>query len=213
MATSVAPLVAGWQRQRHWPGAVLAGPSQGGHAGGAVPTPTQVPYSWLTPPVVFRPDPPINSAAVSNAGSGSGQAVDTAHRDEYTTWHHPVELDSAITGDPAALAAFLVDQYAADPPRQRCPSLTLMLNARTSAEIVLILSREIGDRIVIAGAPATWPEGTTSMLIDGISHSIAVDTRYVTWSTTPVIGDDPGEPGPWFRLDESYLDGTHYVPF
>ncbi|HZN70130.1 MAG TPA: hypothetical protein VFC00_00370, partial [Micromonosporaceae bacterium] len=30
MSPAVAPLVAGWQRHRPWPGAVLAGPSQGG---------------------------------------------------------------------------------------------------------------------------------------------------------------------------------------
>lgn len=183
--------------------------------GNVAPDPTEIPYSWLRPPVRFRPDPPVNTAEVGRTGGSTARAVDTNHRDAlgYGEYTFRAELDTAVTHDPAALAGFMVAVHANDPPRQRIPALSLMLNNRTVDECQTILTRAIGDRISITGAPATWPEGTTSLVIEGIRHEIGVDARYVAWVTTPVVGDDPGEPGPWFRLDESFLDGPHELLF
>lgn len=176
-------------------------------------SPTPIPYTWLRPPVRFRPDSPINTTAITRKGGATARAVNAVSRDEFTEHSYTATLDTATSGDPAALAAFLVDVYAVDPPRQRVPDLTLILNSRTTSERQLILEQEIGNRIQVTGTPATWPQGTTSLVILGIRHQIAVDLRTVTWDTTPVVGDDPGDPGPWFRADDSFADGTDDAPF
>jgi len=97
--------------------------------------------------------------------------------------------------------------------RQRMPQLTLNLVPRTDVECWRILAREIGDRISITGAPASWPDGVTELVIEGITHRIGQDVRFVVWNTAPVIGTAAGAVGPWFRLDASRTDGTDVVPF
>jgi hypothetical protein len=180
--------------------------------GGGPPAVTQIPYSWLSQPLRFRPDTPINVAAVTQANGTpavSTNAVSVAAYGEFTS--SPITLSTICDADPANLAAHLTGNYA--DPRQRCPQVTLNLLERTALEMWLILGRFEGDRIQITGAPADWPVGTTSLLIEGIQHTGGVDDRVVVWNTSPVIGSTPGIPGPWFRTDSSRLDGADRLPF
>lgn len=175
--------------------------------GNLPPAPALIPYSWLTPPARFRNDQAISTAAVARQGGGAARATSTTTKAEYGTWAASATLFSpAGSSDPAQLAAHLVAAY--DVPRMRMPSLLLNLANRTTAECKRILQREIGDRITITGAPATWPAGVTELVIEGITHSITVATRIVAWNTSPVIGAAAGTVGPWVRADQSAITGA-----
>jgi hypothetical protein len=337
--------------------------------GGYPPTPTQIPYSWLTPPARFRSDQPRNVAQVTRTGGGTARAVSAASVDAVGERPFSATLDTQVVADPASLADWIVANYTS--PRQRMPQLRLNLLSRTPTECWRILEREIGDRISITGAPgevavlnanpyfetdasdwfsiqnaglawdaavahegaaallvtpdgvtsdpgartsgypvrpgltytysawvrvsaggsaarsvginwrtaddtnlsadvqtqtpsptiwtfysgtatappgaafarlvttgpavlaaantwrvdeavltgpdasrSPWPDGVTELVIEGIAHSVAVDTRWVVWNTAPVIGATPGEAGPWFRADESRTDtGSDLLAF
>ncbi len=71
------------------------------------------------------------------------------------------------------------------------------------------------DEVTFTGVDrAGWPDGVTHLVIEGIAHSVAADTRFVVWNTAPVIGAEPGEAGPWFRADESTADtGSDLLAF
>jgi len=58
-----------------------------------------------------------------------------------------------------------------------------------------------------------WPEGTTDLVIEGISDTIGLNVRTRSLRTSPVIGSTPGTVGPWFRFDTSTLGGTDLMPF
>lgn len=180
--------------------------------GGGPPPVTQIPYAWLSPAVRFRPDPPINVADVTQISGTSAHSVNRVSVATYGEYApSPVQLATLCDADPSNLAVYTTGNYAN--PRTRCPQLTLNLLSRTDVECWLILGREIGNRIQITDAPSTWPEGTTSLVIEGIQHAIAVDMRLVTWDTSPIVGASPGVPGPWFRADSSRVDGTDKIPF
>lgn len=175
--------------------------------GNLPPAPTLIPYSWLTPPARFRADQAINRAKVSRSGGETAYASSTTSSDEYGVWAGSTTLTvPAGSSDPANLAAHLVATYAA--PRMRMPGLTLNLATRSTVECKRVLGREIGDRITITGAPATWPAGATELVIEGITHTITVGTRLVAWNTSPVIGAAAGEVGPWVRADQSQITGS-----
>lgn len=181
--------------------------------GGGPPSLTQIPYAWLTPPLRFRPDATVNVATATQVDGVTARSVNKSSRDEYgeSTAPSSPTLATLTSADPLNFTTHVTANYAA--PRMRCPQLTLELLDRTDVECWLILAREVGDRIQITGAPATWPEGTTSLVIEGIQHTIGIDERQVVWNTAPIVGATPGIPGPWFRADSSRADGTDKIPF
>lgn len=182
--------------------------------GGGPPAPTQIPYTWLKSPVRFRPDRIINSAAVSQTAGAPARITNETSVDTYgESAAPPITLSTICDADANNLATHLTAGYA--DPRMRCPQLTinLLMPRLTTADLWTLLGVTIGDRIEITGAPATWPEGSTSLVIEGIQHSIGIEERLVTWNTSSVIGVVPGTPGPWFRADTSRLDGTDKTPF
>jgi hypothetical protein len=189
----------GWQVAADW------------YWGAYPPAPAEIPYDWLASPVTFRLDKPINVAEVTRTGGAAARATSAASVTEYGEYARAFTIESTVDDDPANLAAFTV-AYHAD-PRVRCPQLTVDLLPRTDLERWRILDLSIGDRITVTGVPATWPEGADSLVIEGARHVCADGGRTVTWNTVPVVGEDPGVPGPWFRLDESLLDGTDLLPF
>lgn len=70
------------------------------------------------------------------------------------------------------------------------------------------------DEVKLSGlAPGLWPEGTTTAVIEGRGRSISLDRPIVAWNLAAVVGVTPGVPGPWFRFDTSFLDGSDRVPF
>lgn len=179
--------------------------------GGLPPDPVEIPYTWLRPPLTFRPDSPVNVAEVTRSGGTAAVARDHDSISEYGEWAARVTLDTATAADAANLADWLVAYYT--DPRQRCPALAFALNSRTDDEVQRLLSCRLGTRIRVTDAPATWPAGATELIIEGIQHSIAADFRLLSWSTSPVIGESAGQAGPWFYLDQSFMDGTDVVPY
>lgn len=183
---------------------------------GAPPEAVQIPYSWLSPPIAHRPDRPFTTASVGRTNGSTARAFNAAARAEYGELDFSAELDSATDADPAALADYILQYYATQPgkvPRQRASTMRLRLNARTPSECAVILGVTEGRRITITGTPARWPEGATEQVVEGIHHIITAEPRDVEWVTAPVIGTAPGAPGPWFRVDSSFADGTDAIPF
>lgn len=119
--------------------------------GGYPPTPTQIPYSWLTPPARFRSDQPRNLAAVARAGGATARASSDSSIASVGERPFTATLNTQITADPLAYATWVVGNYTE--PRQRMPQLRLNLMSRTPAECWRILEREIGDRISIIDGP------------------------------------------------------------
>jgi hypothetical protein len=172
---------------------------------------TDIPWTWLSGPLRFRPDPPINAATVSTDGGSTALASDEASIDEYGQWPFTHSTNSADPKDAVNLADWIVEYY--KDPRVRLAQVQLILNKRTLAECRKILRRDVGDRIHITGTPTGWPEGVTQLVIEGIAHRSAVDVRTVTWSLSPLIGESPDVAGPWFRLGVSQLGGTDVLPW
>lgn len=172
---------------------------------------SEIPWTWLSGPLRFRPDPPLNAAAVSTSGGATSYATDQDSIDKrgQRSFTHTTYSDNEK--DAANLAAFIVAYYRN--PRVRLAQSVLILNKRTPGEIRLILDLEVGDRIRITDTPVGWPEGGVELVIEGITHRAAVDMRTVSWSLAPVIGASPDVSGPWFRLGDSMLGGDDALPW
>ncbi len=193
--------------------------------GGGPPTPTTIPWTWLSPPFAMRPDQPINSAQITQVNQAAVTSTAPASQSTYGTFAAATQLDTILAADAANYAAFLTTYYAN--PLLRVPAFTFSLAARTDDERWRILGREIGDRFTLGPGvvqdypghtvtlpvPAGLPAGARSMVIEGIEHTSSVTGRVVVWTTAPLLGADPGTEGPWFRKDYSFLDGTDAVPF
>ena len=172
--------------------------------GGYPPAPTKIPYSWLTPPARWRPDQPRNLAIIGRASGVTADARDRDSIDAVGERPFTATLDTPVVDDPVNYADWIVGNYTE--PRPRMPVLRLNLLSRTPTECWRILSREVGDAIHITNVPAGWPDGVDHLVIEGITHTVAADIRFVDWNTAPLIGAEPGEAGPWFRADESTAD-------
>jgi len=180
--------------------------------GGGPPAVTQIPYSWLTQNLGFRRDKPYNVADVTRTSGFTARSLASlANRQRYREQTFTATLDTAVDADAPALATHVVTYRST--PRDRCPQITIDLLQRDDLDRWTVLGREVGDRIQITGAPATWPEGTTSLVIEGIQHTIGIDARVVVWNTVPVSGAAAGVPGPWFYADDSVTGGTDKAPF
>lgn len=178
------------------------------------PAPTEIPYTWLTDTLRYRPEKPFTTAAVSASGIGTAQRQDPAAVAEYGDNPFTADLLTACSADPGALAQHVIDFYAQAgvSPRSRMSSMTIELTGRPQSELHRLLSIKQGQRITITGAPATWPAGMTQQIVEGINRSYSGGAT-LTFRTSPVIGVDPGVAGPWFRLDVSELGGTDLIPF
>lgn len=152
-------------------------------------TPTSIPYTWITQPLAFRTDPPINTASVTRSAGGVARYTNATSQAEYGTYSATADIHSAQPDDAQALARWLAGAYA--DPRPRCPTLTLDLLPRTVAEQQTILAREIGDWVTITGAPSAWPTAALTMVIEGITDTIGEDVRIVAWNLAAT-------PGTWF---------------
>lgn len=179
----------------------------------APPMVTVIPYGWLSPPAQFRADQPINSPQIATSGGGTAVMPNVASIAQYGEFRQPVTLSALSSADGPALAYWFSTYYAGF--RMRCPSLAVnLLDARrTQAEVWRVLGVRIGDRISIPDAPATWPEGTNSMFVEGIQHEVSQNRRMVTFNCSPVVGSSPGVVGPWFREGISFASGTDAGPF
>lgn len=67
--------------------------------------------------------------------------------------------------------------------------------------------------IHFAGGTETWPAGSTSLVVEGVSHAGQGAERKVSWVTSAVAGAVAGVPGPWFRWGSSRYGGADVIPF
>lgn len=221
IAASVLPGMVAWNNLFALPD--MAGQDRTGYTvadewyfPGLPPDPVEIPYTWLSPPLAFRPDRPLTTASVSRTGGSTARASDAASLAEHGENNFATTLDTATEADPANLASWVVTFYAIEAglvPRSRMSSVRLRLNNRTPTEQWRILGVGEGTRISITGAPTRWPEGATQQVVEGITHVIGDEARDVEWRTSPVIGTAQGVAGPWFRWDYSDLDGPDLIPF
>lgn len=179
---------------------------------GGPPAPVLIPYSWLSFPARWRHETMVNTATVGQVGGTSATATNAASVAEHG--HRPggATLHTASDADPANLATWLVTYRGEQ--RMKQPTLMLVdLAERSDAERVAILAVRQGTRIVITGPPTTWPEGSHSLVVEGVDHTGRSDRRGVAWKTSPVPGTIPGEPGPWLRYGASIWNSTDVIPF
>ena len=206
-------------RVRPWKPRVYYAPA----IGGAAPAPVLIPYSWLsTPdgqPIQWRPDKPITSYEITQTAGGVATGYDAASQAEYGDNTYTATLDTANPQDATNLGTFTLAFYATQAgsvPRQRFSVLQFVLNARTLDEQVVIMSVLRGQRISIRGAPATWAQGMTEQVVEGIGDSIAPSRRIRAWLTSPVVASTPisaGQTVPWFHLGASAWGGTDVRPW
>lgn len=119
--------------------------------GGYPPTPTQIPYAWLRPPARWRPAQPSNIAVVTRTGGEQGRSVNRTSIAALGERSYTATINTTVADDPVNLATYITTYYTA--PRQRMPGIALQLVGRSPTECWRILSRKIGDRISIVGAP------------------------------------------------------------
>lgn len=171
----------------------------------------EIPYSWISPPLQRRPSVIVNDATVSQSGGVTAYSNDATSTARYGVNAASVQLETSSSADPASLAAFLTTYYAQPRPRQ--PILQLNLYNRTEPECMRILGVGLAERVRITGAPAGWPPGAVNFTVEGIRHVGAVERRTVEWATAAIVGSAATDPGPWFRWDASFWDGTDLRPF
>jgi hypothetical protein len=170
--------------------------------------PIEIPYSWLSGSFRTRIDKAITYAAVTKAGAGTAIASTPAAQQV----KFEATLESANDVDAPNLAHFMTVYY--DQPKTRIASMRMILNERTPEEIATILGAGIGSHFHIVGHPARWPaEASHQQVIEGIGHESSGDLRIVVWSTSPHVGEDVEEAGPFFRVGVSQLDGPDKLPW
>lgn len=151
--------------------------------GGYPRDPTEIPYSWLSPPARFRPDQARNVATITRSNGSSVRWSDRASvASSIGERPFTASIDSAVVDDPYNLATWIVDNYLQ--PRQRNPQLGLNLNARTSVECWRLLEREIGDRISITDAPGSDQQLVTNPWFE--TNTAGWLATGCTLSTSPV---------------------------
>jgi len=180
--------------------------------GGLPLPPVEIPFSWISDPIVRKPTTAITKAQVSQAGgTTSYSSASAALVRQFGANSAVVSLSNASDADQMNLAVFFTTYQATPRPRQ--PLLTLNLFSRTEAEADLILAVPLAARVRVTGAPAATPPGALNFTLQGIRHVMGVEVRTVTWSTAALIGTTTTAPGLWFRLGTSTLGGSDLVPF
>lgn len=171
------------------------------------PDPVEIEWDWLSGSIRFRQDRPITVAQITK--SGAGPAVARAISDELIEFNASLEALNDV--DAPNYAHWLVTYY--DQARTRLSKLELVLNKRTEEEIWTILGVTVGTRISITGVPDGYPRGADQLIVEGIHHIAGgnASARVVEWSTSPVIGTEVGEVGPYFRVGVTQLDDETYL--
>lgn len=179
--------------------------------GGLAPAVVEIPFSWISPPLVRKPTIAITKAQVTQNGAATAPSwASAAQILQYGLSAALITLDTDCDADPANLATFLTTYEAVPRPRQ--PTVLFDLLPRTSAEALTILGVGLAQRVRITGAPAGTPPGAVNFIVEGIQHRIS-DRRFVAWATAALVGATTSAPGPWFRAGSSASGGTDVVPF
>lgn len=180
--------------------------------GGRPLPPVDIPYTWINRPLTRRPTIAITKAQITQTGAATAySSAPAATVRQYGVNNQPISLDTACDADPQNLADFLTTYQSTPRPRQ--PTISFNLLKRTDEECLRLLGVDLARRVRITDAPATWPAGAVTFVVEGIRHVLGVEERLVEWMTSAPIGSVAGVPGPWFRIDTSSLDGTDLRPF
>jgi hypothetical protein len=115
-----------------------------------------------------------------------------------------------VDADAQNLASFVTTYESTPRPRQ--PSLSFHLTIRTDDECLKILSVALGTRVRITGAPATWPAGAVTFVVEGIQHTIGIDSRIVEWMTSAPVGSSPAIADSFSRTNPSAFGSPDFGP-
>lgn len=173
---------------------------------GIQPAPVyDIAYRWLRRPLRMRQDWPINDFRATRTGGSEVRVTNFDSVEEHIASPGRVTLDTTVSQDPHSIGVWTTTYYA--DPRDRIPQLTidLLAPALTDADRQMLLAREIGDRVLVSDAPATWPAGTDRGVIEGIRHQTDKERHLLIFNTSQPIGAEPGEVGPWWQLDVTSL--------
>lgn len=152
--------------------------------GGQPPVPIEIPMTWLSGRAVFRQDPPLARAEVSQRSGDTARARNPATVINGREWVFTATLDTVVDADPANLAAWITAYYT--DPLPRASVMTLILNSRSVTEIWRILGVVQGSRIRITGTPGAdrqllanpwFDSGVSGWTADG-----ATIAQSATWS-------------------------------
>jgi hypothetical protein len=179
--------------------------------GGLPLAPAEIPICWLSQPLSLRLERPLNLAEVTQLDASTARSRDQASIAAYQVFPFTATLSTAVDADPANLAHWTVTYNAS--PRTRAPRLLINLIHRSEADKAYILGLTRGRRIRLMDIPPEFPAGADHLVIAGVTHVAGEFTRYVEWTTSPVIGSAPGVAGPWFRWGTSAWSGTDVRPF
>jgi len=179
---------------------------------GGPPAPVEIPYTWLSFPARWRHETMVNTATVEQFNGVEATKTNPTSVTNFGQRAGGDTLHTACDADPANLATWLVTYWGEQ--RMKQPALMLVdLAQRTDAEVTAILRVRQGTRVVVTDAPATWPEGSHSLVVEGVDHSGRADRSGVIWRTSPVPGSTtPGEPGPWLRYGSSMWNSADVIP-
>ena len=107
----------------------------------------------------------VNDVTATRAGGVSARVVDTASVAEYGTYRSEIQL--LTTSDNEVFDAASWKVYTASTPQVRVPTAEVELANLTDAQIAVLLSREVGDRITLGGLPVQAPSSTMDFFIEG----------------------------------------------
>jgi hypothetical protein len=147
----------------------------------------EIPYSWLAPTLIFRPDRVVTEARVTGANGDVARATNGSTDLRTVTW----ELDSACDADAQCLADWLVSTGEA--PRMKINALIFNLyDDVDSARLHVLLNIGVGDRVYISDAPADWPVGCNRLWIEGRQRERSNKSDFLRFRTSPMPNRVPG---------------------
>lgn len=159
--------------------------------------------TWLSRNVRPRGDvQPITDARVSGTG-GTATSIDSANQTAFGDQGGTATIQSATSTEASDRAGWLTYNYAV--PRTRLPGLPFSLIWQSDAIKQTLLGLEIGDRVAVAGLPATAPEGIGALHIEGWTERCGTLVDEIEFVCSPVLGALPGTPDPWFMPDDAVL--------
>lgn len=113
----------------------------------------------------------VNDVSASRTGGVSVRVVDPSSVAEYGTYREEIQL--LTTSDNEVFDAASWKVYTASAPQVRVPTAEVELALLSPAQTLIVLAREIGDRITLSGLPSQAPASSMDFFIEGWTETIA----------------------------------------